>query len=53
LEWAHYGYGSGGPGDWDTIDAYDAIHVDERGAATAGSYLDQTRKFYGDGTYRP
>jgi hypothetical protein len=35
------------------MDAYYAIHVDERGPATAGSYLYQTRTFYGDGHYRP
>ncbi len=35
------------------MDAYYAIHVDERGPATSGSYLYQTRKFYGGGFYRP
>jgi len=53
LESTHDGYGSGGPGDCDTMDAYYAIHVDERGTATAGSYLYQTREFYGAGIYRP
>ncbi|MCX6071738.1 MAG: LysM domain-containing protein [Chloroflexi bacterium] len=53
LEWTHDGFGSGSPGDCDTMDAYYAIHVDERGPATAGSYLYQTRKFYGGGIYRP
>lgn len=46
LEWTHDGYGSGSPGDCDTMDAYYAIHADERGAATAGTYLYQTRRFY-------
>jgi hypothetical protein len=46
LEWTHEGYGSGGPGDCDTLDALYYIHVDERGAATGGSYLYATRKFY-------
>jgi len=35
------------------MDAYYAIHVDERGPATSGSYLYQTRTFYGGGIYRP
>jgi LysM repeat protein len=53
LEWTHEGFGSGGPGDCDTMDAYYAIHVEEAGPATVGSYLSQTRKFYGAGFYRP
>ncbi len=37
LEWTHDGFGSGSPGDCDTMDAYYAIHADERGAATSGT----------------
>jgi hypothetical protein len=46
LEWTRDGGFSGGPGDCDTVDAYYAIHVDERGAATSGGGLYQTRRFY-------
>lgn len=53
LEWTHEGYGSGGPGDCDTLDATYYIHADERGAATEGAYLYATRKFYSGEFTRP